>query len=258
LVKIKNYKKHTIIASNRHINVSGNYTKPASVNIYANGNILLDCSNSTIVNNTTGSTGTSSGALQVKGGAGIGGNAYIGGIINTSNSTASTTTSSGALQVAGGAGIGGNVNIGGTVTATGTITANSFNATSDYRIKTNVQPLTSTNYTIDPLNPVFYTNKLSQKEDIGLIAHEVQEHFPFLVNGLKDGDTTQSVNYTGFIGLLIYEIQKLKERNNEQTVKLDEQTVKLDEQTVKLDEQTTEIATLKQQIIEILNRLNAK
>jgi hypothetical protein len=55
-------------------------------------------------------------------------------------------------------------------------------------------------------------NKKSEKEDIGLIAHELQEEFPFLVTGKKDGKDMQSVNYTGLIGILIKEIQDLKKR----------------------------------------------
>ena len=50
------------------------------------------------------------------------------------------------------------------------------------------------------------------KESIGLIAHEVQEYYPFLVEGEKDGEQTQSVNYIGLIGVLIKEIQELKKR----------------------------------------------
>ena len=94
------------------------------------------------------------------------------------------------------------------ITATGTISAVTFNATSDYRIKHNVRKLSIE--TIDSLKPVRYYNTLSKKEDIGLIAHELQEEYPFLVNGIKDGDNYQSVNYTGIIGLLIKEIQELK------------------------------------------------
>jgi hypothetical protein len=45
---------------------------------------------------------------------------------------------------------------------------------------------------------------------MGFLAHEVQEIFPFLVNGEKDGDTYQSVNYNGFIALLVKEIQEIK------------------------------------------------
>jgi hypothetical protein len=93
--------------------------------------------------------------------------------------------------------------------ASGSVTATYFTTTSDYRIKENVQPLDDT-YTVDNLRPVTYTNTQAKKQDIGLIAHELQEEYPFLVHGIKDGDETQSVNYTGLIGILIKEIQDLK------------------------------------------------
>ena len=97
--------------------------------------------------------------------------------------------------------------------STGTLTSTSFNAASDYRIKDNVRPLTDCSFTIDHLRPVTYNNnQANNKQDIGLIAHEAQEHFPFLVSGEKDGEQNQSINYTGFIGLLIHEIQQLKRR----------------------------------------------
>ena len=47
---------------------------------------------------------------------------------------------------------------------------------------------------------------------IGLIAHELQKEYPFLVNGEKDGKNIQSVNYDGLISILIKEIQHLKKR----------------------------------------------
>ena len=50
---------------------------------------------------------------------------------------------------------------------------------------------------------------------MGFIAHELQELFPFLVNGEKDGKDYQSVNYTGLIGLLVKEIQDLKKEVKE-------------------------------------------
>jgi hypothetical protein len=46
--------------------------------------------------------------------------------------------------------------------------------------------------------------------DLGFIAHEVQELFPMLVNGIKDGPTNQSINYSGIIPILVAEIQELK------------------------------------------------
>jgi hypothetical protein len=95
----------------------------------------------------------------------------------------------------------------------GNVTASTFNASSDYRIKENVKILDES-FTIDQLIPVTYFNKKLEKQDIGLIAHELQEVYPFLVTGEKDGENLQSVNYNGIIGILIKEIQVLKERVN--------------------------------------------
>lgn len=92
-----------------------------------------------------------------------------------------------------------------------TISATSFNSTSDYRIKENIMNLDKT-HTIDQLRPVKYFNKQLKKHDIGLIANELQEVYPFLVTGKKDGDELQTINYNGLICILIKEIQELKEK----------------------------------------------
>ena len=63
---------------------------------------------------------------------------------------------------------------------------------------------------MDKLRPIYYRDKMFEQENIGLIAHELQEYYPYLVNGVKDGEDIQSVNYIGLIGLLIHEIQQLK------------------------------------------------
>jgi len=89
--------------------------------------------------------------------------------------------------------------------------ASSYVTTSDYRIKHDVTPLPHTTYSVDDLNPVLYNNQITKKPEIGLIAHEVQEQFPFLVTGEKDGEVNQTVNYIGLIGLLIHEIKQLKQ-----------------------------------------------
>ena len=98
------------------------------------------------------------------------------------------------------------------VDSSGNVTANSFNALSDYRVKENVQQLDTTLFNVDKLIPVTYNKIDSGKQDIGFIAHEVQEVFPFLVTGEKDGEQTQSLNYLGLIGVLVKEIQELKKR----------------------------------------------
>ena len=91
----------------------------------------------------------------------------------------------------------------------GDVEATSYNAISDYRIKENVMILDAT-FNVDSLEPVTYNLKGSGKQDIGFIAHEVQELYPFLVNGIKDGPANQSINYNGFIGILTKEIKDLK------------------------------------------------
>ena len=97
----------------------------------------------------------------------------------------------------------------------GDVNATSYNASSDYRIKENVVPISDTSYNIDNIRPVTYTNTKMEKQDFGVIAHELQEQIPFLVNGEKDGEHHQSVNYNGLIGLLLNEVQQLKKRVQE-------------------------------------------
>ena len=91
---------------------------------------------------------------------------------------------------------------------TGTIYGTIFSS-SDYRVKDIIEPLNSS-YTVDNLKPIKYYNKKSGKEEIGFIAHEVQEVFPCLVIGEKDGPDIQTLNYMGLIGVLTKEIQNLK------------------------------------------------
>jgi hypothetical protein len=95
------------------------------------------------------------------------------------------------------------------------VSATSFTATSDYRAKEDIKQLKLEEYSVDNLNPVYFKFKNTGKESIGLIAHELQEHYPFLVEGEKDGEQKQSVNYNGLIGVLIKEIQELKKDLND-------------------------------------------
>lgn len=107
----------------------------------------------------------------------------------------------------------------GNIRASGDLYANNFSGLSDYRIKENIISLhddkDKDKFTVDKLRPVHYTHKKTQKESIGLIAHEVQEVFPFLVRGEKDAEKMQSLNYIGLIPVLIKEIQDLKKELSE-------------------------------------------
>jgi len=92
----------------------------------------------------------------------------------------------------------------------GNLTAGSYSTSSDYRIKTEVVQLDET-ITVDNLRPVKYVQTLINKTQYGLIAHELQEYYPDLVVGEKDGDGWQRVNYTGLIAILINEIKRMKQ-----------------------------------------------
>jgi hypothetical protein len=92
-----------------------------------------------------------------------------------------------------------------------TVEGPKFQISSDYRIKEEVVSLDNT-FTVDNLNPVSYKIKTSGNKDTGFIAHEVQEVYPHLVAGEKDGQETQSLNYIGLIAILTKEIQELKKR----------------------------------------------
>ena len=89
----------------------------------------------------------------------------------------------------------------------GNASANSWPTTSDYRIKENIREIEES---IDQLRPVTYFNELTQGQDIGFIAHELQECIPFMVHGNKDDDNYQTINYNCLIALLVKEIQSLK------------------------------------------------
>jgi len=83
---------------------------------------------------------------------------------------------------------------------------------SDYRLKSNVRDIDE--FTTLNLRPVQYELNSYNEHRIGLIAHELQETFPFMVLGEKDGEAYQSVNYISLIGVLIHEIQHMKKKMN--------------------------------------------
>ena len=81
------------------------------------------------VTSSVASTSTTSGALQISGGIGIGKNIVIGTTATILGTAVSTSTTTGALIVIGGVGIGGSVNVGGNLTVSGSITGTITTAT---------------------------------------------------------------------------------------------------------------------------------
>ena len=73
-----------------------------------------------------------------------------------------------------------------------------YQTTSDYRLKENIAPMTGALAKISALKPVTYTWKDNQKSGEGFIAHELQEHFPDAVSGIKDDvDENGNPKYQG-------------------------------------------------------------
>jgi hypothetical protein len=80
-----------------------------ATNINASGTITFSSS--------TASTSTTSGALIVTGGVGIGGSINVGGVSKFTSSATSTNTATGAIVITGGLGVGGSINAGTAVSA---------------------------------------------------------------------------------------------------------------------------------------------
>ena len=138
-----------------------------------------------------------------------------GSIVNSSTTTLNGAVTVGStLNVSGNTTLTGNVGIGQAPSATykldvlGSVRSSLFTTTSDYRIKEDISGI---NEDVDELKPIKYKNKLNNKLEYGFIAHEVQNVFPNMVQGNKDGEEYQSINYTELIPILVHEIQLLKE-----------------------------------------------
>ena len=106
-----------------------------------------------------------------------------------------------------------------TLDVNGTIRCSGINNLSDYRIKDNVKSVDSVSVSGDTLTPsitllrgTYYFNELTNRHEYGFIAHEVQEVFPELVNGNKDGEILQSIYYQQLFGIMVNDIQELKAR----------------------------------------------
>lgn len=99
-----------------------------------------------------------------------------------------------------------------------TTTATSYNTTSDYRLKENVQPMQNALAKITQLKPVTYTWKVDGSPGQGFIAHELQAVVPDCVTGNKDEvDADGKPRYQGvdtsfLVATLTKAIQELNEK----------------------------------------------
>jgi len=133
-------------------------------------------------------TGTANQILQVDGGAYINDSVGIG-----------TTNPTSKLQVQG------------DVLVSGVITSTDYNSASDINLKENIQLISNPIDKVLQLNGVTFDWKKDGRSSMGVIAQEVEEIFPELVNTAE----YKSVNYNGLIGVLIEAVKELKQEVNE-------------------------------------------
>jgi len=112
----------------------------------------------------------------------------------------------------------------GSVTSSGSGVA--FNASSDYRLKENVQPITGALDAVKLLKPCNYNWKLDGSTGQGFIAHELQEICPQAVFGEKDSidengkPIHQGVDTSKLIALLTKAIQELNVKVDAQAAEI--------------------------------------
>ena len=91
--------------------------------------------------------------------------------------------------------------------------ATSFNTSSDYRLKEDLQDFAG----LDMVSkiPVYdFKWKTDESRSYGVMAHELQEVLPDAVSGDKDAEEMQGVDYSKIVPLLVKSIQELKADND--------------------------------------------
>jgi hypothetical protein len=121
--------------------------------------------------------------------------------------TASTSTTTGVVILTGGLGLSGNVYAGGVVSGLDLL------STSDKRLKKNIKTIKTPLNTVQELRGVTFQWKKSGKDSIGVIAQEVEEIIPQVVE--IDGNGNKTVSYGSMVGLLIEAIKEQQEQINE-------------------------------------------
>jgi len=157
---------------------------------------------------------TASHALNGSGGSGTGfpltGSAPISGTLLVTGSNAP------AIRVSGSTTLTGSLQVSGSTSLTGSLNATSVTETSALRYKENIETLKSADV-IYNLRPVTFDWKDTGHRDYGLIAEEVNEHLPELVQKSDTTGEVEGIKYTKLTSLLIKTVQKQQEQIDDLT-----------------------------------------
>ena len=108
----------------------------------------------------------------------------------------------------------------GNIYSSGIITATDFNSASDINLKENIQRIDNPIDKIIKIDGVRFDWKSDNKPSMGVIAQNIEEVLPELVNG----EESKTVNYNGIIGLLIECVKTQQEQIDELNKRLDDLT----------------------------------
>ena len=95
----------------------------------------------------------------------------------------------------------------GSIHTSGSATA--FNTSSDYRLKDDYKDFNGLDL-VSNINVYDFEWKSDKTRSYGVKAHELQEVIPQAVNGQKDGEEMQQVDYSKLVPILLKSIQELK------------------------------------------------
>lgn len=101
-----------------------------------------------------------------------------------------------------------NSNVTGTLGVTGVVTAADFTATSDERLKENIEPIVHALDKIRSMDPVEFDWKDKSGRAAGVIAQTVERVFPL---GVREVDGHLRVSHGALLGLLVRAVQELDE-----------------------------------------------
>ena len=190
--------------------LSGSFTGSATGSFIGNGAGLVGVVTSSFAI-------TASHALNSGGGSGTGfpltGSAPISGTLLV---TGSNTP---AVRVSGSTTLTGSLQVSGSTSVTGGLSATSITETSALRYKENIVTLDSSDV-IYNLRPVTFDWKDTGQKDFGLIAEEVNEHLPELVEKSNVTGEVEGIKYTKLTSLLIKTVQQQQEQIDDLTTRI--------------------------------------
>lgn len=190
--------------------LSGSFTGSATGSFIGNGAGLVGVVTSSFAI-------TASHALNGGGGSGTGfpltGSAPISGTLLV---TGSNTP---AVRVSGSTTLTGSLQVSGSTSVTGGLSATSITETSALRYKENIVTLDSSDV-IYNLRPVTFDWKDTGQKDFGLIAEEVNEHLPELVEKSNVTGEVEGIKYTKLTSLLIRTVQQQQEQIDDLTTRI--------------------------------------